>query len=185
MRYGKFFAAILLLVFCLAVSGTSMASVEVKMSYNGPADVDNNAVHLYAVNFKKLVEEGTGGEVTIRLFPDSQLGNEEERMELLTKQGMNQPVINVASFAGVAPVFPEIYASAVPFMFDSYEAAHLFFDESRYWNRPGRSSISVQEPTCLRPSKRADSLLSQTTRRRSGPLTISRGSGSAGWTRDR
>jgi len=135
MRYGKFFAAILLLVFCLAVSGTSMAPVEVKMSYNGPADVDNNAVHLYAVNFKKLVEEGTGGEVTIRLFPDSQLGNEEERMELLTKQGMNQPVINVASFAGVAPVFPEIYASAVPFMFDSYEAAHLFFDESRYWNR--------------------------------------------------
>ncbi|HPA58961.1 MAG TPA: TRAP transporter substrate-binding protein DctP [Synergistales bacterium] len=135
MRYGRFLAAMLLAILCLALSGASMAAVEVKMSYNGPADVENNAVHLYAVNFKKLVEEGTGGEVTIRLFPDSQLGNEEERMELLTKQGMNQPLINVASFAGVAPVFPEIYASAVPFMFDSYEAAHFFFDESRYWNR--------------------------------------------------
>ncbi len=130
-------AVILLALFCVAFLGvpSSPAALEVKMSYNGPADEENNAVHLYAVNFKKLVEEGTGGAVMIKLFPDSQLGNEEERMELLTKKGMNQPIINVASFAGVAPVFPEIYASAVPFMFDSFEAAHFFFDESRYWER--------------------------------------------------
>ncbi|HPC75312.1 MAG TPA: TRAP transporter substrate-binding protein DctP [Synergistales bacterium] len=137
MRPGRLTAAILLAVFCVAFLGvpSSPAALEVKMSYNGPADEENNAVHLYAVNFKKLVEEGTGGAVMIKLFPDSQLGNEEERMELLTKKGMNQPIINVASFAGVAPVFPEIYASAVPFMFDSFEAAHFFFDESRYWER--------------------------------------------------
>ena len=136
MRPGRLIAAILLALFCVAFSGVpSPAVLEVKMSYNGPADEENNAVHLYAVNFKKLVEEGTGGAVAIKLFPDSQLGNEEERMELLAKKGMNQPIINVASFAGVAPVFPEIYASAVPFMFDSFEAAHFFFDESRYWER--------------------------------------------------
>ena len=136
MRLGRLITATLLAVLCVAFLGSaSLAAMEVKMSYNGPADVENNAVHLYAVNFKRFVEEGTGGAVTIKLFPDSQLGNEEERMELLVKQGMNQPIINVASFAGVAPVFPEIYASAVPFMFDSYDAAHLFFDESRYWNR--------------------------------------------------
>jgi len=136
MRLGRLITATLLAVLCVAFLGSaSLAAMEVKMSYNGPADVENNAVHLYAVNFKRFVEEGTGGAVTIKLFPDSQLGNEEERMELLVKQGMNQPIINVASFAGVAPVFPEIYASAVPFMFDSYDAAHIFFDESRYWNR--------------------------------------------------
>jgi tripartite ATP-independent transporter DctP family solute receptor len=136
MRTEKILSLLVLAVFCLAALGApAIAAVEVKMSYNGPADIENNAVHLYAVNFRKFVEEGTNGAVTIQLFPDSQLGNEEERMELLMKQGMNQPIINVASFAGVAPVFPEIYASAVPFMFDSYEAAHFFFDESRYWEK--------------------------------------------------
>lgn len=135
MKYAKFVAIAAVLAFCLMVPAVSDAAREVKMSYNGPADAENNAVHLFAENFKKLVEEGTKGEVTVRLFPDSQLGNEEERMELLSKQGMNQPIINVASFAGVAPVFPEIYASAIPFMFNSYEAAHFFFDNSRFWNK--------------------------------------------------
>lgn len=136
MRHGRLTVAILSVLFLVVLFRTpSQAALEIKMSYNGPADEENNAVHLYAVNFKELVEEGTGGAVTIKLFPDSQLGNEEERMELLTKRGMNQPIINVASFAGVAPVFPEIYASAVPFMFDNYEAAHFFFDNSRYWER--------------------------------------------------
>ncbi|HOO86402.1 MAG TPA: TRAP transporter substrate-binding protein DctP [Synergistales bacterium] len=136
MKFSKVSALfVLFALFAVMVPGYAEAAVEVKMSYNGPGDVENNAVHLYAVNFKKFVEEGTGGEVTIALFPDSQLGNEEERMELLSKQGMNQPIVNVASFAGVAPVFPEIYATAVPFMFDGFKAAHIFHDESRFWKK--------------------------------------------------
>ena len=135
MKFNKFAVVFLLAVFCLTAPLGAEGAREVRMSYNGPADAENNAVHLYADNFARLVSEGTGGEVVVKLFPDSQLGNEEERMELLTKQGMNQPVINVASFAGVAPLFPEIYASAVPFMFNSFQAAHFFFDESRYWER--------------------------------------------------
>lgn len=135
MRFGRLAAMAVIIAVCLALPLGADAAVEVRMSYNGPADAENNAVHLFAENFVKFVEEGTEGGVKIRLFPDSQLGNEEERMELLSKRGMNQPIINVASFAGVAPVFPEIYASAVPFMFNSYKAAHIFFDESSYWER--------------------------------------------------
>ncbi|NLK19094.1 MAG: TRAP transporter substrate-binding protein DctP, partial [Synergistaceae bacterium] len=135
MRYGRLVMIFAVAALCLAAPLAAGAAVEVRMSYNGPADAENNAVHLFAENFVKFVEEGTEGRVKVKLFPDSQLGNEEERMELLSKQGMNQPIINVASFAGVAPVFPEIYASAVPFMFNSYKAAHIFFDESEYWKK--------------------------------------------------
>ena len=135
MRYGRLVMTLAIAVVFLSAPLAAGAAVEVRMSYNGPADAENNAVHLFAENFVKFVEEGTGGGIKVKLFPDSQLGNEEERMELLSKQGMNQPIINVASFAGVAPVFPEIYASAVPFMFNSYKAAHIFFDESEYWKK--------------------------------------------------
>ena len=130
------FLVVFLLVGALLLNGAVGAmAVTVKMSYNGPPDPKNNAVHAFAVNFKKFVEEGTQSRLQIELFPDSQLGTEEERMELLMKSGLNQPIINIASFAGVAPVFPEIYASSVPFMFNSYEAAHYFFDNSRYWKK--------------------------------------------------
>lgn len=117
-----------LLLFALAGAAFS---AEVRMAYNGPPDEEHNAVHYFAVRFKAMVEEATAGRVKLSLFPDSQLGNEEERMDLTIKM----PVINVASYAGMGPLLPELYAASVPFMFDSYRAAHLFFDESQYWAR--------------------------------------------------
>ncbi len=169
MKFSKVSALfVLFALFAVMVPGYAEAAVEVKMSYNGPGDVENNAVHLYAVNFKKFVEEGTGGEVTIALFPDSQLGNEEERMELLSKQGMNQPIVNVASFAGVAPVFPEIYATAVPFMFDSFKAAHIFTTRAVSGRRRRKSSTNVPARTSWRLWRRAVSLRLRTTREKSG-----------------
>jgi tripartite ATP-independent transporter DctP family solute receptor len=135
MRRSIVLLAAVFAVVALSAGLAAAAPLTVKLAYNGPPDAESNAVHAFAVNFAKFVEEGTDGAITMDFFPDSQLGTEEERMELLMKSGLNQPIINIASFAGMAPVFPEIYASAVPFMFDSYEAAHIFFDKSRYWNR--------------------------------------------------
>lgn len=120
------------------LGGGGLATAEpltVKICYNGPPHPGNNAVHAFVLNFQKFLEEGTAGRVTLELYPDSQLGSEEERMELLSRKGMNQPILNVASFAGVAPVFPEIYASSLPFLFDSYRAAHVFFDEGLWWKK--------------------------------------------------
>lgn len=121
-------------VFLFSLTATAAAQ-NIKLSYNGPADEENNAVHLFAVHFKSMVEEESKGILSIQLYPDSQLGNEEERMELLTRDGMNQPIMNIASFGGVAPLFPEIYATAVPFMFNSYQAAHSFFDKGLFWDK--------------------------------------------------
>ena len=46
---------------------------------------------------------------------------------------MTGPGLNIASFAGIAPLFPEIYVSATPFMFKDAAAAHAFFDSGSYW----------------------------------------------------
>ena len=119
--------AALSLVFC----SPSLAQdvYEMKMSYNGPPDADENAVHLFAQNFKRFVSIRTNDRIQITLYPNSQLGNEEQRME----QTISGPMINIASYAGVAPVFPEMYAANIPFMFSSYQAAHHFFDNSEFW----------------------------------------------------
>jgi tripartite ATP-independent transporter DctP family solute receptor len=103
--------------------------IDIKMCYNGPPDEKTNAVHLYAINFKRFVEARTDGRINITLYPNSQLGNEEQRME----QTMSGPFINIASYGGIAPVFSELFAANIPFMFDNYEAAHIYFDSSDFW----------------------------------------------------
>lgn len=108
---------------------TDSEVMEVRMSYNGPPDAEENAVHFFADNFKRLVAEKTGGKIKLVLYPNSQLGDEEQRME----QVMSDPTINVASYGGVGTVFPELYAAVIPFLFDNYAAGKLFFDESKYW----------------------------------------------------
>ncbi len=125
------FVVLLLALFVINSTAGAQEVMNAKMSYNGPADVETNAVHEFAVNFKEFVELGTNGRITITLYSDSQLGNEEQRMEQ-TMSGSTE--INVASNAGMVSVYPEIYAATIPFMFDSFRAAHYFFDDSDYWN---------------------------------------------------
>jgi TRAP-type C4-dicarboxylate transport system substrate-binding protein len=134
MLKKSIFVLLIILMGSLLVSGIAAATegevVTVKMSYNGPANIETNAVHEFAVNFKEFIEMGTNGRILINFFPDSQLGDEEQRME----QTMSDTsMINVASNAGMVSVYQEIYAATLPFMFKSFEAAHIFFDESDYW----------------------------------------------------
>lgn len=115
----------------LACASLANAATALNLSYNGPPDADKNAVHLFATNLKRLVEEKTDGDITLKLYPNSMLGEEQERME----QVINTPSLNIASFAGLSPIVPEIYVSAIPFLFEDYAAAHQFFDEGDYWNK--------------------------------------------------
>ena len=117
---------------CLSTSVLSQAWAQtINLSYNGAPDPDKNAVHVFADNLKKLVEEKTQGELEIKLYPNSMLGEEQERME----QVISSPSLNIASFAGMAPIVPEIYVSAAPFLFEDFDAARSFFDEGQYWQQ--------------------------------------------------
>lgn len=107
----------------------AVAETTINLGYNGAPDPEKNAVHVFASNLKTLVEEKTDGEILLELYPNSMLGEEQERME----QTMSTPMLNVASFAGVSPIVDEIFVSAIPFLFDDFEAARTFFDEGEYW----------------------------------------------------
>ena len=56
------------------------AGTSVNLSYNGAPDADKNAVHVFATNLKELVEKKTNGEMTLKLFPNSMLGEEARRV---------------------------------------------------------------------------------------------------------
>lgn len=107
----------------------ALAAQVINLSYNGAPDAEKNAVHAFADNLAALVKEKTGGEIELKLYPNSMLGEEEARME----QTMSTPSLNIASFAGVSPLVPEVYVSATPFMFEDFAQARTFFDQGSYW----------------------------------------------------
>ncbi|MBJ7553953.1 TRAP transporter substrate-binding protein DctP [Marinomonas spartinae] len=115
----------------LVLSTSTLFAQTINLSYNGVPDANKNAVHLFASNLKKLVEKKTHGDLEIKLYPNSMLGEEDARME----QVMNTPSLNIASFAGISPLFPEIFVSAIPFMFSDFKQAHKFFDKGQYWKQ--------------------------------------------------
>ena len=45
---------VLALSIVMLTCGMAFAATEIKMAYTGPADEENNGLHLYAVNFKKF-----------------------------------------------------------------------------------------------------------------------------------
>jgi TRAP-type C4-dicarboxylate transport system substrate-binding protein len=126
---NKLIKACTLGIAALVTSFAVNAQTTINLSYNGAPDAEKNAVHLFASNLKKLVEEKTKGELSLKLYPNSMLGEEDERME----QVMNTPSLNIASFGGISPLFPEIFVSAIPFMFADFDSARTFFDKGEYW----------------------------------------------------
>lgn len=125
-----------MLVIALALScSASFAHTVIRISHQGPADIENNIQHYFVSEFTSRTTAKTNGSITFEVYPDEQLGNEEQRMELIMKSGLNQPLADISSFNALGTVLPELYPSAIPFMFNSYEAAHIFFDTSEYMSK--------------------------------------------------
>lgn len=111
----------------LLLPTATIAQEAIKLGYNGPPDAEKNAVHFFASNLERMVEDRS--DLEIELHPNSQLGSEQERME----NTLATPSLNIASFAGLSPIVPEVFVANTPFMFDDVEQARSFFDEGAYW----------------------------------------------------
>lgn len=120
--------SILMLVFALAVTLGTAAFAESKvlklahLNAQTPFDVGTAAV---AAVFKNELEARTGGAITVEIYPSGTLGNERETMEQV-KAGITQSYI--ASVGGVAPFYPLIDITSMPFAYNSYEVGCALYD---------------------------------------------------------
>jgi tripartite ATP-independent transporter DctP family solute receptor len=118
----------LLLVLSLLLLGTNSLDAAPKtlklahMNAQTPFDVATAAV---AAVFKSEVEARTGGAVMVELYPSGTLGNERETMEQV-KAGITQSYI--ASVGGVAPFYPLVDITSMPFAYSTYEVGCALYD---------------------------------------------------------
>jgi tripartite ATP-independent transporter DctP family solute receptor len=106
----------------LGASAEAAARMTLRFAHVFPV---TNTFHLATEKFAKLVAEKTKGEVQIRIFPASQLGNERDYLE-----GLQLGTVDLAfSGPGVAANFdPLIGVFDLPFLYRDYDHANRVMD---------------------------------------------------------
>jgi tripartite ATP-independent transporter DctP family solute receptor len=104
-------------------AGAASAKVVIKLANAGPDNPDNRTVKAVEI-FKYLVEKGTKGEVQVKAYHASKLGDEREALE-----GIRMGTVQMGTLtSGPVPgFFPEVMVFDIPFLFSSAPAAWEFF----------------------------------------------------------
>jgi len=113
---------------CIALMGwgflPAASAVEIKLGHVDPADVCVSKKGAAGATFKGLVEGATGGNVIVKVFPSSQLGNERELIE-----GTKIGTIQMSFVSGaIAGFYKEAQVLDIPYLFSSGPVAWKVMD---------------------------------------------------------
>lgn len=93
-----------------------------KLGYNTVVDSLRGEM---AIEFKKIVEEKSGGRMTVDIYPAEALGSEQEQIESVKLGVQDFSLPGGGAMSNVDPLFG---ATTLPFLFKSYEDAHAKLD---------------------------------------------------------
>lgn len=123
MEKRRIVAALLALVMAATLfSGVNAAEYNIRFGHD---DSDTSTYHYGLVKFKELVEERSGGRVSVEVFPSGQLGSSRDMIE-----GLQMGTLECA-FAVTAVMtnfMPEYNILDAPFIFRDYQHAYAVVD---------------------------------------------------------
>jgi len=121
-RFLKVSAAALAATVALSAQGVLADSIEVHNTMN-PGGSEEAAMN----KFKEIIEERLGDEFDVNLYMASQLGGENEVLELMNI-GQTQMALTGGGFMG--QYTPEYNAVSVPFVFPNWESVQYYIMET-------------------------------------------------------
>ena len=89
--------------------------------------IEDSTRGVAAQEFKRILEEETDGRITVELFPNEQLGTDNEMVESVQVGALD---FQLTSSGVLAEMIPEFSASDLPFIFESADEAHAALDAS-------------------------------------------------------
>ncbi|MBB3713555.1 tripartite ATP-independent transporter DctP family solute receptor [Limimaricola variabilis] len=113
--------SILLATAALAVTTGAASAESLRFAYASNATPTKEAM----AHFGELVEEKTGGEVTVQFFPDSQLGGERELVEMVQGGLLDMTKVSGGLMESFSPVYGVF---SMPYLFDSQEHFYAAMD---------------------------------------------------------
>lgn len=107
-------------MFCIGLFACRQNSDE-KVLYLAHTLPQTHPVHKGIVEFQNILNKKSNGELTIKIFPDAQLGSEREVLELLQ---IGSVAITKVSAATLSNFVPEYHVLGIPYLFR--DKAHMF-----------------------------------------------------------
>jgi len=125
-RYGGFVCTFVLLLIATVVFNLSFIAIanalELKLGHSGSLE---HQYHIGAVQFKKLVEEKSHGEIIVNIFPQGQLGGERDLAEGVRIGTIEIGALAAGNFGGFVP---EVQLFGIPFLFDNRNQVYALLD---------------------------------------------------------
>ena len=106
----------------LALGGAAQAQTALRFAHPVP---ESDLQHTLALEFARRVEEGTGGAVTVQIFPSGQLGNDQQMIDGTRSGIIDITLVGLNNYTGLVP---EAGAFELPFIFPAREDAHAALD---------------------------------------------------------
>jgi tripartite ATP-independent transporter DctP family solute receptor len=100
------------------VPGASFAQAPKRIRFAHPAPAAH-AWHVWAEEFKKVVEEKSGGKLAVQIFPNAQMGNERDTAQAVRQGSLEMGAIGV----GLMNWVPEMSITDAPFLWKSRQQA--------------------------------------------------------------
>ncbi|GAB3065633.1 TRAP transporter substrate-binding protein [Virgibacillus ainsalahensis] len=108
---------LLLMMLLVACGGNDDRSeaTELKLAHNQPQD---HPIHESLMEFKRLVEEKSGGNLQINIYPNGQLGSEREVIELTQTGAVDLAKVSASALESFEP---EYSIFSLPYVFEDYQ----------------------------------------------------------------
>jgi tripartite ATP-independent transporter DctP family solute receptor len=114
------------LVFLLSFTpAASAAHYTLKLAHNLPA-TKTSLLHQAALKFKELVEKQSGGELTIQIFPATQLGSDVSVAKKVQSGAVEMEIITANKLGAF---YPGIDLYSLPFLMNDFDVAARVFQQ--------------------------------------------------------
>jgi tripartite ATP-independent transporter DctP family solute receptor len=123
--FKKFMAILAAAALVVLMAQGAFAAKTIKLHHINPNEAFGNPSGASALVFKNLVESGSNGEIKVEIFPNSQLGKDNEVLQQV-KAGIIQ--MGIHSTGGLASVYPLISVLDIPFGFPNHAVAYEVLD---------------------------------------------------------
>ncbi len=114
--------ALLALAASLLMAAPASAALKIKL---GVVTKPGSAQNVAAEKFKELVEQRSGGDVTVKIYHSASLGSE---TEILQQIQMGSVQMGIITLGPIDAFVPEVDVVAFPFLFKSYEQVDQILD---------------------------------------------------------
>ena len=109
-----------------AQSGNSAAKITIKLAH---AMMESTPQHKGALEFKRLVEEKTNGQVEVVIYPAGQMGTDTEVAEMLQTDAVDAAIIPTAKLSGF---YAPLQVIDLPFLFPSKDVTYAVLDSQEF-----------------------------------------------------